>query len=130
MAKLEIKGLDKLEKALQEKYTLDDVKRVVRFNGQQLQRNMQRKADFRGHYEWKAGVGKVFVKPTGTTKRSIAEDGTKFLDKGLTVEVGPTTEYAPYVEYGTRFMEAQSFVRPAYEEQKQKFKSDMKRLVK
>ena len=59
MAKFDVKGLDKLEKALKENVTMDDVKRVVRTNGSQMQRNMQRKADFKEGYQ------------TGTTKRSI-----------------------------------------------------------
>lgn len=118
MAKLHVEGLKELQKALKDKVTLDDVKRVVKTNGGQLQRKMMREADFTKGYQ------------TGTTKRSISKEGTKFLDNGFTVEVEPTTEYSSYLEYGTRFMEAQSFVRPAYEEQKQKFESDMKKLVK
>ena len=35
-----------------------------------------------------------------------------------------------YLEYGTRFMDAQPFVQPALEEQLPKFKSDMKKLVR
>lgn len=115
MAKLKVDGLKELQKALKEKVTLDDVKTVVRHNGQQLQNKMQANADFKKGYQ------------TGTTKRSI---GLEIQDSGFAAEVGPTTEYSPYLEYGTRFMEAQPFVRPAYEEQKQKFKSDMKKLVR
>ena len=115
MARLEIKGLDKLEKALKDNVTMDDVKRVVRNNGSKLQRNMQTKADFKKGYQ------------TGTTKRSI---GLEIQDGGFTAEVGPETEYAPYLEYGTRYMEAQPFVKPAHEEQAEKFKRDMQRLVK
>ncbi|MDT2640464.1 hypothetical protein P7D31_10090 [Enterococcus dongliensis] len=35
-----------------------------------------------------------------------------------------------YLEYGTRFMEAQPFMGPAYRAQKEIFKRDMDRLVK
>lgn len=115
MPKIEVKGLDKLKKALKEKITLDDVKQVVSKNGQALQRNMQREADFTRGYQ------------TGQTKRSI---GLYMLDSGFTAEVGPETKYSPYLEYGTRFMDAQPFVRPSYEEQAQKFKSDMQKLVR
>jgi HK97 gp10 family phage protein len=76
---------------------------------------MQSKADFKKGYQ------------TGTTKRSI---GIEIKDGGFTAEVGPETEYSPYLEYGTRYMQSQSFVRPSHEEQKEKFKSDMERLVK
>lgn len=115
MAKIKVEGLDKLEKALKDNVTMDDVKKVVRHNGTQLHRNMQRKADFKMGYQ------------TGTTKRSI---GLEFQDSGFAAESGPETEYSPYLEHGTRFMEAQPFVKPAYEEQAEKFKRDMGRLVK
>ena len=114
MPKLEVKGLDKLQKKLKENVTMDDVKQVVRHNGQQLQRKMQTNADFKKGYA------------TGTTKRSI---GLEFKDSGFTAEVEPGTEYSPYLEYGTRFMDAQPFVRPAHDEQKEKFKRDMQKLV-
>ena len=115
MAKLQIEGLDKLEKALRENVTMDDVKKVVRQNGAQLQQKTQQNADFTQGYQ------------TGTTKRSIRLDIT---DGGFTAEVGATTEYAPYVEYGTRFMDAQPFIRPALAEQEKKFKDDMKNLMR
>lgn len=115
MASIKVKGLDKLMKALKDNVTLDDVKRVVRHNGSQLQEKMQDKADFKMGYQ------------TGTTKRSI---GLEIKDSGFTAEVGPETEYSPYLEYGTRFMDAQPFVKPAHEEQAQKFKRDMSKLVK
>jgi HK97 gp10 family phage protein len=35
-----------------------------------------------------------------------------------------------YLEYGTRFMDAQPFVRPAYNEQKAKFIRDMNKLTR
>ncbi len=115
MPKIEVVGLDKLQKALKTNVTMDDVKKVVRHNGQQLQVKMQSKADFTRGYA------------TGTTKRSI---GLDYKDSGFTAEVEPTTEYSPYLEYGTRFMDAQPFVRPAFDEQKDKFKSDMQKLVR
>ena len=115
MPRIKVTGLDKLQKALKDNVTMDDVKRVVRHNGSQLQNKMMQNADFTRGYQ------------TGTTKRSI---GLEIVDNGFTASVGPETEYSPYLEYGTRFMDAQPFVRPAYEEQKQKFKSDMQKLVR
>lgn len=115
MARIRVRGMDALQEALKDTVTLDDVKRVVSKNGEELQIKMKENADFTRGYA------------TGTTKRSI---GVKELDKGFTVEVGPETNYSPYLEHGTRFMTAQPFVRPAYEEQKKKFLSDMKKLVR
>ena len=110
MAGIKVEGLDKLAKKLKDNVNLDDVKRVVRKNGADLQRKMQRKADFHGHMEYVKGKGLAFVAPTGATKRSI---DLQLADGGFTASSGPTTEYAEYLEYGTRFMEAQPFVNPA-----------------
>ena len=115
MAGIKIEGLDKLQKRLAENVTMNDVKRVVRKNGAELQSKIQEKAEFTKGYQ------------TGTTKRSVTLEIT---DGGFTAESGPTTEYAPFVEYGTRFMDAQPFVRPALEEQAAKFKGDMQKLVR
>ena len=115
MPKIEIQGMDKLQKALKENVTLDDVKTVVRHNGAEMQSKIQANAEFKKGYQ------------TGTTKRSI---GLNITDGGFTAEVEPTTSYSPYLEYGTRFMEAQPFVRPGHEEQAKIFKKDMDKLVK
>lgn len=115
MAKLHVEGLDKLQAALKKNVTLNDVKRVVRHNGSELQKKMQDKADFKMGYQ------------TGQTKRSIS---LEVKDGGFAAEVGPETEYSPYLEYGTRFMDAQPFVKPAFDEQKAKFKSDMQKLMR
>lgn len=110
-----IEGMDSLEKKLKNNYTLNDVKRVVRKNGSELQIKIQRNADFKKGYQ------------TGATHDSIRLDIT---DGGMVAESGPTTEYAPYLEEGTRFMHAQPFVKPALEEVEPKFKADMQKLVK
>lgn len=115
MASLKIEGLDKLEKALKKNVTMDDVKRVVRHNGSQLHEKMQSNADFTRGYQ------------TGTTKRSI---GLEIKDGGFSAEVGPETEYSPYLEYGTRFMSSQPFIKPSLDAQKKKFNSDMQKLVR
>ena len=115
MAKMKVTGLKELQKALKDNVTMDDVKKVVRQNGSELQRKTQENADFTKGYA------------TGQTKRSI---GLEITDGGFAAEVEPKTEYSPYLEYGTRFMDAQPFVKPAYDEQVQQFKNDMKRLVR
>lgn len=91
MADLKVTGLVELARALKKNVKMDDVKMVVQKNGADLQRTMQRKADFKKGYQ------------TGTTKRSIR---LNIKDGGFTAEVEPTTEYSPYLEYGTRYMES------------------------
>lgn len=118
MPKIKIEGLDKLQKALKDNVSLDLVKRVVRDHGYAMKDKMNDNADFKKGYQ------------TGQTKRSIEIAGVNITDGGMTAEAGATTDYAPYVEYGTRFMEAQPFVGPAFEEQSEQFKKHMQRLVK
>lgn len=115
MASIKVEGLEELQKALKQNVTMNDVKRVVKQNGSELQEKITRNADFKKGYQ------------TGATKRSIS---LKIKDGGMTAESAPETEYSPYVEYGTRFMEAQPFVRPAYNDQKRQFKADMQKLVR
>jgi HK97 gp10 family phage protein len=115
MPKIKIEGLGDIEKKLKKNTSMDDVRRVVRQNGSELHRKMMENADFKKGYQ------------TGTTKRSITLD---IKDGELTAEVEPQTEYSPYLEYGTRFMEAQPFVRPALEKQAEKFKRDLQKLVR
>lgn len=110
MGDIKIVGIDKLQAKLKKNVRLDDVKRVVRHNGAEMQEKAMRNAPV----------------DTGTLKRSI---GLKITDGGMSAEVEPTADYAPYVELGTRFMEAQPYLKPAFDEQKEKFKKDMKRLV-
>lgn len=126
MGVIEVEGLKELQKKLKKNADLSDIKFIVRQNGAELQKRIQQKADFRGHYEWKKGSGKVFKKPTGTTKRSV---GLEIKDGGMTAEAGPETEYAEYLEFGTRFMDAQPFVEPALDEQKDIFISDLKKIM-
>ena len=114
MSEIKIEGMDKLVKGLEKRTKLDPVKRIVRHYGSELQSEMQSKADFAKGYQ------------TGETKRSIM---LEIKDGGLTAEVGPTTDYSPYLEYGTRFMAAQPFVKPAEERIAPMFEKDIKTLI-
>ena len=122
MAKIKVVGMEKLQKKLKKNIQMEDVKRQVRKHGGQLQTKAQQNAPV-GTPESTGIPGYI----GGTLKRSIGIDIT---DGGMTAEVEPTAEYAPYVEYGTRFMEAQPYLKPAFDDQKEKFKKDMKKLVK
>ena len=104
-ASLGYKGVDELLKHLQEAATLKDVQRVVKTKLAQQ----------------KAPVD------TGFLRRSIV---MKLEDDGLQGKVTPMAEYAAYLEYGTRFMAKQAFVRPAFNVQKAIFMKDMQRLFK
>lgn len=101
---------------------MSKVKQIVKDNGAALQEAAQRKAPV-GTPQSTGIPGYV----GGTLKRSI---GLEIRDGGLTAEVEPTAEYAAYVEYGTRYMNAQPYMRPSYTAQKEKFKSDLKKLTR
>ena len=118
---IEVKGLDKLMKHLKENVTLDDVRKVVAKNGRELQGVMVKNS---GESTFNKGYF------TGALKQDVSAQGYKESNQGLTVNVGTTKEYGPYLEYGTRFMEKEQFVKPSLDKQEPKFKADMKKLVK
>lgn len=111
---IQLIGIDRLIRRL-EGVSESKVKQVVRKNGAELTRKMSDKAVFTKGYA------------TGQTQQSIRLD---MKDGGMTAEVGPHTDYAIYLEYGTRFMSAQPFVRPSLQEQAPTFIRDLENLLK
>ena len=55
---------------------------------------------------------------TGATKNSIQPT---FQSGGLAARIGPTTTYAPFLEFGTHRMRARPFLIPALEQNRQPF---------
>ncbi len=110
MSTIKIVGLEKVTGKLKKNAQLSDVKRVVRKNGVDLQQKA------------------MILAPvdTGTLQGSIELD---IRDGGMSAIVEPTAEYAAYQECGTRFMDAQPFLKPAFNDQKEKFKRDMDKLT-
>ncbi len=106
-----MEGIKDIQKALKKNATLEDVKKVVKVNTAELTKNAQKDAPV----------------DTGALRRSIT---MKTSNGGLTGEVVPAVNYAPYVEYGTRFQQAQPYIRPNFNVQKEKFKNAMGRLMK
>lgn len=104
-------GFEKLETKLTKNTDLSKVKATVKKNGAQLQKKAQKEAPIdSGHLH-----DVIFLEIT---------------DGGMTAEVESTAEYAAYQEYGTRFMKGKPHIRPAFDEQKGKFKSDLGKLVR
>ena len=108
---VKLEGMDELIKKLKKNVKLDDVRKIVKYRGSELQRSAMRLAPV----------------DTGTLYRGI---GLDIKDSGMTAEVEPTADYAPYVEYGTRKMSAQPFMRPAFRAQKSLFLSDLEKLMR
>lgn len=63
---------------------------------------------------------------TGTLKRSIILELT---DGGMTAEVGPTIHYGEYQEFGTRFMPAHPYLRPAFDAASAEFKANLEKVI-
>lgn len=108
---IKLVGVQELSVALKRNMNMDAVKTAVKFNGSELQKKAEKNAPV----------------DTGNLKRSI---GLEIKDGGLTAECRAKAEYAGYVEYGTRRMEAQPYMGPAFNEQKKQFKKDLKELVR
>lgn len=124
MAEAKIEGLSALvHKFNALKYSGTQIRDVVKKNGAELQQQTQKNMleEYKGHYE-----GKKFVKPTGATRRSAA---VEIKDNGMTAVVAPNTSYFPYLEYGTRFMEARPTLGPAFKRVSPIFTNDIKRLI-
>ena len=114
---IKFEGLIELDKALKERLNMDHVKAVVRENGDEMVKLAHKNASV------------AFVKgyTKGTTRQAT---NVEYIDDGLTAVVEPKTNYAAYVELGTRRMEAEPFLKPAWETQKEQFLTDMKKLIK
>ena len=121
MAKISFKGLDKLEKKLIENVKMEEVKKVVRDNGLTLQGNVVKNAG-------EATFNKGYF--TGNLKQDVAGNGFKLSNGGLTAKVGTSVEYGAHLEYGTRYMEAEPFLKYPFEQIKTTFKSDIDKLMK
>lgn len=120
---MKIEGLTALIQDINSlKATGSQLRAVVQKNGAKLQSKTQDNMlkTYQGHYE-----GKKFVKPTGTTRRSTT---LEIENGGLTAIVAPGTKYFPYLEYGTRFMDARPTLTPAFNMVSQLFESDIKAL--
>ena len=104
-------GLEELQARLKENVKLEDVKNVVKYRGAQLQDVAQT----------------ICPRDSGELARHITLEIT---DGGYTAVVEAHKDYAGYVEYGTRYMEAQPYMKPAYMQESARFKEDLSKLVR
>lgn len=117
MASIRLEGLDTLIGTLKDNVTLDDVRTVVKKRGADLTQTM------------KAQTTIAYVKgySSGDTAGSI---NLKITNGGLTAEVSAGTSYAPYVEWGTRYMSPEPIAQPSLDKIKPLFFGDLQRLMK
>lgn len=101
--------LDRMDREIE-----DDVGKIVKNNTIEMTEKVVKNAEFTQGYQ------------TGYTKRNIE---TKMVRKlvGKTIS---KSEHSGYLEFGTRFMDAQPFIFPGFYKQKKQFLDDLDRLVK
>lgn len=109
---VKLTGVQELQHKLKKNMDMTAVKKVVKLNGSEMTKN-----------------AKTYSEPvdTGTLKRSIRLD---IQANGSTAKVSANTDYAGYVEYGTRFQPPRLYMAGAFDKQKEKFKKDIDRLMK
>lgn len=116
MADIKVNGLEDFAKTLKPNVTMDDVKQIVKTNGNRLTRYMKEQTTH------------AYVKgfSTGDTAGSINAEPR---DGGLTVAVGATMNYNPYTEYGTRYMSAEPILDPSLERVRPQFLGDLDKIT-
>lgn len=116
MADIKVNGLEDFAKTLKPNVTMDDVKQIVKINGNRLTRYMKEQTTH------------AYVKgfSTGDTAGSINAEPR---DGGLTVAVGATMNYNPYTEYGTRYMSAEPILDPSLERVRPQFLGDLDKIT-
>lgn len=109
--KVKLTGVQELQHKLKKNMDMAAVKKAVKLNGSEMSK-----------------TAKEYVPvDTGTLKRSIRLD---IQENGVTAKVSANTDYAGYVEYGTRFQTPNLYMAGAFDNQKEKFKKDIDRLMK
>ena len=114
---VQLEGVREFNRALNNFSTFrEKAKEIVAKNGAEMQQKTQEYAPV----------------DTGYLKRNvsltISSDGNSATVESKTGE--GKDNYAVYQEFGTRFQSGTPHVKPAFDQQKEKFKEDFKRMVK
>lgn len=117
--KIDMRGLSQLEKKLLKGVSKEKISQVVRLNTAELTQKAKDRAPVSTEKTNPGGAH-------GQLKRSIIPSVGS---GGLVGKVNATVDYAEYVEMGTRFMAAQPYMKPAFDQQKEVFLDDMKKLI-
>ena len=116
-ARIKITGTQKLKAALLDDAQAKAIREVVYDTAYGMQRVAMQKAPT------------VYNKgySTGATQQNIK---VSIRNNELTGIVGMSQDYNPFTEYGTRFMAAEPVLQPVFNDSKDKFIADIKRLIK
>ncbi|KAF0422771.1 HK97-gp10 family putative phage morphogenesis protein [Pediococcus pentosaceus] len=119
--RITLHGMKKLQKKLAKVAQKEEVKEIVKKRTAEMHSETQKlMLDL---YKTKEEGGSS----TGETRKSTV---VVIEDDGLSGSVNIGTEYAPYLELGTRFMEARPALKPSYDKELPLFVSALKKLVR
>ena len=114
------RGSEELAKALRKKAQMGAIKNVVKKNGAQM-----------------SDLTKTFMQPTGgvyskgyARGNNQKSTNVEIVDNGMTAKQTTNTDHIGFTEYGTRFMQAEPAIKPAFDRTKVIFKNDLNNLVK
>lgn len=104
--------------ALNKRKSLSAIKEVVKKNTAEMEQKEK---------ELMRRTGPVYVKgySEGNNQRNT---NLAIKDDGMTGEVKTETDHITYIEFGTRFMDAEPAVKPAFDMQKKKFIKDLENI--
>lgn len=114
-----ITGLSKTQKKMIAKANPNAIKRIVLRNTGELTKKAKSKAP----------VSTPETSPYGSHGQLRNSITPSIEDKGMAGVVRAEVDYAEYVEKGTRFMDAQPYMKPALDEQKPIFLRDLKKEI-
>lgn len=113
-----IEGLKELEGKLNYIQKMQALKNIVKANGAEMQ--TREKAYMTAGVAYKKG----YSKGTNRDNTSLA-----ITESGMAAEVTTNTDHIGYIEYGTRYMEAEPAVKPAFDIQSKRFLGDLRELT-
>lgn len=105
-----IRKLDKMNKNVDK-----DADKILKLNAQKFNADTKKSA----RAEMKKGYW------TGNLARMVEDAKEGHLKYGITSKAG----YSGFIEYGTRYMEPETFMFPVYQEFTKKVRADLERLI-
>lgn len=127
--RIRITGIDRLEKELRERNI--DLDRAVRWIVRKQERPMLEGISNRAR---RGSEGGVFTGGYSGNEQSLGgiKNNTRgsYRDKGWTLNIGTSSEYGAYVEYGTRHMPAEPVFGPTVQEVFPEFKAMLERIMR
>ena len=124
---VKFEGLEELQGVLLETATMNAIKKVVAHQERNLLNELTKHAV-------RASEGGVFAGGYSGEEQSIGgiknSASCELFNGGLSIEIGTTAEYAPYVEYGTTKMPAEPFMQPTAIAGGEKFVKELRKVLK